>query len=236
MARLAPAEPLTAISRFPEYGAEGFDTIWTTIVRTPVSAGQLVDNFLDASHFPFVHTGTFGDEKASEVVDEGIERDGWLVRTVFSTWYKNFDDPLVATGEHAAVQPQDLLKEGGASTTVYLRLFFPVTGAKLLILFVCLDGDAVGPGVGLGGEVEGQEPVGQVLEDSEVLREDAQLVVDEGLGRLGRIDVVAQEHLVQDRGLLGLGHRPGHDRVLDPRDRSTRAGGGRRTARGRCTP
>ena len=137
MVWLAPAEPLTDISRFPEYEADGFDTIWTTIVRTPVSAAQLVDNFLDASHFPFVHTGTFGDDKASEVVDEGIERDDWLVRTVFSTWYKNFDDPLVVTGEHPAVQPQDLLKEGGASTTVYLRLFFPVTGATLSILFVC---------------------------------------------------------------------------------------------------
>ena len=137
MVWLAPEEPTVDISRFPEYDADGFDTIWTTIVRTPVSAAQLVDNFLDASHFPFVHTQTFGDEKASEVVDEGIERDGWLVRTVFSTWYRNFDDPLVAPGEHPAVQPQDLLKEGGASMSVYLRLCFPVTGATLSILFVC---------------------------------------------------------------------------------------------------
>ena len=138
MVWLAPAEPLTDISRFPEYERRrvrhDLDHHRPHAGRAPA---QLVDNFLDASHFPFVHTGTFGDEKASEVVDEGIERDGWLVRTVFSTWYKNFDDPLVATGEHPDVQPQDLLKEGGASTTVYLRLFFPVTGATLSILFVC---------------------------------------------------------------------------------------------------
>jgi vanillate O-demethylase monooxygenase subunit len=134
---LAPEEPRCPIPDFREWETEGFDQIWTTIVSTTVGAGQLVDNFLDASHFPFVHAGTFGDAKASVVVDDGIVREGWLVRTEFSTWYRNSDDPLVATGEHQAVQPQDLLKQGGASMTVYLRLFFPVTGATLSILFAC---------------------------------------------------------------------------------------------------
>jgi len=137
MVWLAPEEPLSDLHPLDEWDDPAFDRIWTSIVRTPVSAAQLVDNFLDASHFPFVHTQTFGDDKAAVVVDEGIERDGWIVRTVFSTWYKNFDDPAVATGEHEAVQPQDLLKQGSASMTVYLRLFFPVTGATLSILFCC---------------------------------------------------------------------------------------------------
>ncbi len=134
---MAPDEPLGPIPDFPEWEADGFDSISTTIVRTPVSAGQLVDNFLDASHFPYVHAGTFGDPMAAEVHEDGIEREGWTVRTVFSTWYRNFDDPLVATGEHPEVQPQDLLKEGSASFIVYLRLYFPVTDATLSILFCC---------------------------------------------------------------------------------------------------
>ena len=134
---LAPEEPRCPLPAFAEWETDGFDRIPTTIVSSPVSAGQLVDNFLDASHFPFVHASTFGDQKASVVVDDGIERDGLVVRTRFSTWYRNLDDPQVATGEHEAVQPQDLLKEGSASMTVYLRLFFPVTGATLAILFSC---------------------------------------------------------------------------------------------------
>jgi vanillate O-demethylase monooxygenase subunit len=137
MVWLAPEEPLCDIHGFAEWDDGAFDRIWTSVVRTQVSAAQLVDNFLDASHFPFVHTQTFGDDKAAVVVEEGIERDGWFVKTVFSTWYRNMDDPLVATGEHEAVQPQDLLKQGSASMTVYLRLFFPVTGATLSILFCC---------------------------------------------------------------------------------------------------
>ena len=64
-------------------------------------------------------------------------REGWEVRTVFSTWYRNYDDPLVATGEHEAVQPQILTKQGNAGLTVYLRLYMPVTGKTMAILFCC---------------------------------------------------------------------------------------------------
>jgi len=134
---LAPEEPLCPMPEFPEWGAEGFDCLRTTFLRTAVSAAQLVDNFLDASHFPYVHEGTFGAPEAAEVHEDGIERDGWFVRTLFRTWYRNYDDPLVATGEHEAVQPQDLLKQGSASFTVYLRLFMPVTGKTMAILFCC---------------------------------------------------------------------------------------------------
>ncbi len=137
---LAPEEPVCDLHEFPEWDAgpdQGYDRIWSTVLRTPVSAAQLVDNFLDASHFPYVHTQTFGDDKAALVVDEGVERDGWVVRTVFDTWYRNFDDPLVATGEHEAVQAQRLLKQGDAGLTVYLQLYFPVTEATLSILFCC---------------------------------------------------------------------------------------------------
>ena len=133
---IAPEEPVCDLHDFPEWDAPGFDRIWSTVVQTPVSAAQLVDNFLDASHFPFVHTATFGTDEAARVVDRGIERDGWVVRTVFDTWYRNFDDPLAGT-EHAEVQPQVLLKQGDAGLTVYLRLTFPVTGSTLAILFCC---------------------------------------------------------------------------------------------------
>lgn len=134
---LAPAEPLAPLPDFPEWDADGFDTFWNEPRPTPTSAAQLVDNFLDASHFPFVHTGSFGTDEASLVVNEPVTRDGWTVSTTFDTWYRNFDDPLVATGEHPEVQPQRLLKQGTAGYAVYLRLEFPVTGATFAILFVC---------------------------------------------------------------------------------------------------
>ena len=134
---LAPDEPLAPLPAFPEWGAEGFDGFWNEPRATTVSAAQLVDNFLDASHFPFVHTATFGTDEAALVVNEPVTSEHWQVRTTFDTWYRNFDDPLVATGEHPEVQPQRLLKAGSASYSVYLRLGFPVTGATFSILFCC---------------------------------------------------------------------------------------------------
>jgi vanillate O-demethylase monooxygenase subunit len=139
---LAPEEPSAELPEFGWFDEEAYDSAMTTIVRTPVSAAQLVDNFLDAAHFPFVHPASFGVDEASEVHDRGIERDGWAVETVFDTWYRNFDDPLVATGEHEAIQPQVLTKRGLASMTVVLTLEFPVTGSTLAILFVCTPEDA----------------------------------------------------------------------------------------------
>lgn len=134
---LAPDEPLAPLPAFPEWGGAGFDCFWNEPRETTASAAQLVDNFLDASHFPFVHTATFGTDEAALVVNEPVTRDGWAVETTFDTWYRNFDDPLVATGEHPEVQPQRLLKQGTAGLSVYLRLQFPVTGATFAILFCC---------------------------------------------------------------------------------------------------
>ena len=134
---LAPLEPLAPLPAFPEFGTPGFDQTSSTIVRTPVSAAQLVDNFLDAAHFPFVHAATFGTGEAARVEESGIERGGWTVETTFSTWYRTMDDPLVATGEREALQPQDLFKQGYAGYSVTLRLSFPTLGWTIGILFCC---------------------------------------------------------------------------------------------------
>lgn len=134
---LAPLEPLAPLPSFDEWGAAGFDLTSSTIVRTPVSAAQLVDNFLDAAHFPFVHAATFGTGEAAKVEESGIQRGEWTVETTFSTWYRTMDDPLVTSGEREALQPQDLFKQGYAGYAVTLRLSFPTLGWTIGILFVC---------------------------------------------------------------------------------------------------
>jgi len=178
---IAPEEPLADLPTFEWYGADGYDSAMTELVRTPVSAAQLVDNFLDAAHFPFVHTATFGVDEASEVHDRGIASDGWAVETIFDTWYRNGDDPLVATGEHEAIQPQVLTKRGLASTTVVLTLGFPVTGATLAILFVCTPETATATRVykmisrnDFGGDAA--RMTGCVVEEDEILREDLSIL------------------------------------------------------------
>jgi phenylpropionate dioxygenase-like ring-hydroxylating dioxygenase large terminal subunit len=128
---LAPEEPASPIHEFRDWDDPSFDRAMSTVVRTRAGAAQLVDNFLDAAHFPFVHAATFGTPEAAFVSDNGIMREGWSVTTTFNTWYR----------EAGEVQPQLLRKTGSASLTVELRLDFPRTGMTIAILFCCTPED-----------------------------------------------------------------------------------------------
>jgi phenylpropionate dioxygenase-like ring-hydroxylating dioxygenase large terminal subunit len=134
---LAPSEPVCDLHDFREWDDPSFDRAWTAPRRTSAGAGQLTDNFLDASHFPTVHASTFGVAESAYVAPHDVVRDGWEVRTVYDTWYANRDDPLVETGAHPLVQPQELHKIGRPFSCVLLRLKFPLTGATITILFSC---------------------------------------------------------------------------------------------------
>lgn len=135
---LAPEEPVCDLPDFWEWDDASFDTSWNTPRRTTAGAGQLCDNFLDAAHLPTVHTGTFGVEEDRFIPPQEVDRDGWVASTTYRVLYKNHDDPLVASGEHPLVQPQDLYKECRPATTAFIRLHFPLTGKTLSILFSCL--------------------------------------------------------------------------------------------------
>lgn len=124
---LAPEQPVSDRHPFPEWGDLEFVTARSELVRTNAGAALLVDNFLDAAHFPFVHAATFGVDDAAEVHDRGVTRDGWEVSTVFETWYR----------EKGSIERQLLAKTGNASLTVKLRLDFPETGMCVAILFCC---------------------------------------------------------------------------------------------------
>ena len=104
-------------------------------VRTPVSAVQLIDNFMDAAHFPFVHTATFGVDGAFDVANDEIVRDGWVVRSTFSAPYQNHDDPGVHTGEHPLIQDHTVTKVGHAGCNASLELRFPVTDGVFGIVY-----------------------------------------------------------------------------------------------------
>ena len=135
---LAPEAPVCDIPDFKEWDDPSFDRSWNEPRRTTAGAFQLTDNFLDATHLPFVHTGTFGTGDDSVLPPHEVERVGGRAWTTYVTPYRNYDDPLVATGEHPLVQEHTLFKELAPATTAFIRLGFPLTGGVLAILFSCL--------------------------------------------------------------------------------------------------
>ena len=100
---LAPEQPLAPFPAFPEWEAYGVDRARSKVVRTPTCAASLLDNFLDAAHFPFVHAGTFGVQ----------------------------DDGPLGTGD--GVVQHTVTKTAGPSTTVHLRLDLPGTTIGILL-------------------------------------------------------------------------------------------------------
>ncbi|MCU1396328.1 MAG: putative oxidoreductase, Rieske [2Fe-2S] region [Ilumatobacteraceae bacterium] len=134
---IAPETPNAPLPPLPGWHEAGFLTATCATVRTPVSAVQLIDNFMDAAHFPFVHPASFGVEDAFEVNSDEIVREDWLVRSAFTAPYQNHDDPLVATGEHPLVQPHEVTKVGYAACNASLELRFPMTDGLFTIMYSC---------------------------------------------------------------------------------------------------
>ena len=137
----APEEPVCDIPDFKEWDDASFDRSMNAPRRTSASAVHLTDNFLDATHLPFVHTGTFGVDSGGALPLHDVHRDGWRAWTTYVTPYRNYDDPLVVTGAHPLVQEHHLFKELAPATTALIRLQFPLTGGVLAILFACLPED-----------------------------------------------------------------------------------------------
>lgn len=134
---MAVEEPVTPFPEFEEWGLDGYDCVMNAPRRSTSGAGQLVDNFMDATHLPTVHTGTFGVADSTFLPPYEVETDTDRAWCWTRIEYRNLDDPLVATGEHPEIQPQDLLKRSEGPTTAYVRLEFPVTGATIAFLFAC---------------------------------------------------------------------------------------------------
>jgi vanillate O-demethylase monooxygenase subunit len=127
MVWLAPAEPLTGIPEFPEWDAPGVTTARATTVRTAVGAGQLVDNFLDAAHFPYVHAASFGVDDGEPLDGGDVVAENGRVTATFATAYRDGGEVLQHT----------VRKTAGPAFTVHLRLELG-DKATLGILFACV--------------------------------------------------------------------------------------------------
>lgn len=64
---LCPGKPLGRIPEIPQEANPEFRRLNTAFQQWAVSATRITDNFMDFSHFPFVHTATFGGAQETVV-------------------------------------------------------------------------------------------------------------------------------------------------------------------------
>jgi phenylpropionate dioxygenase-like ring-hydroxylating dioxygenase large terminal subunit len=203
---LAPEPPVCDLHEFPEWDDRGFVRAATPPRRTPAGALQLADNFLDAAHFPTVHTQTFGTPEAAYVSPHEVERAGWEVRTTYHAPYRNHDDPLVASGEHPLIQDHVLTKVGRPAAAVRLTLDFPVTGERLAILFACQPETATSTRVykqmarsGYGVAVEASERIAELVAYEDLVLDEDLAILERYRDRSLALDLKVEVHSRADR-------------------------------------
>lgn len=63
-------QPANDLPPFPEWDQPGFaQAVCDPILHVPAHGPRLIENFLDAAHFPFVHEGVLGDQAHAEMED-----------------------------------------------------------------------------------------------------------------------------------------------------------------------
>jgi vanillate O-demethylase monooxygenase subunit len=95
----------------------------------------LADNFLDMAHFPFVHTGTFGDAQALTVPAYEVEREGFGFTAHYEHDFANREDPGVAMGERPLIQRRLLTYRYHAPFHLELAIEFLDAGGTNVIGF-----------------------------------------------------------------------------------------------------
>ncbi|MEO1060882.1 MAG: Rieske 2Fe-2S domain-containing protein [Actinomycetota bacterium] len=218
MVWIAPSEPVLGLPEIPEWCDPTFDRIPTVPRRTTASAAQLMDNFVDATHFATVHTATFGVPDRTELEHTPVTTEGWTASTRYTTWYLNHDDPLVATGEHELAQPHVVEKTALPPFAVFMRLAFPLTDQIISILYAMqpesLDSTRIYKLMARNDFGGDPELIADMLEfEDRVLDEDLE-VLEAYRSKAVHLDPTVEVHCRADR--LSLAYRRQLRRLVDP--------------------
>lgn len=140
---LAPEPPLAPL--LDEFDSDGDDSFLRAPLeptRATVSAGLMIDNFLDMAHFPFVHAATIGTPESAVVHDLAIDRDGFGMVLHSEHPFPNHEDPGVAEGVRPLVQTRRLTYTYRAPFSIRLRIDYLEAGGTNVIDFFVQPEDA----------------------------------------------------------------------------------------------
>lgn len=70
---VCPGRPTCEIPDFPQWGQPGFQIVHCGPYTMQASGPRAIENFLDVTHFPFVHQGLLGDPAHAEIADYEVE-------------------------------------------------------------------------------------------------------------------------------------------------------------------
>ena len=205
---LAPEEPLAPLVEVdPPAGAHVGMLAPTRFTADP---GNLIDNFLDVAHFPFVHAGTFGLEQSDQVDEYELRStaNGFVAATEHE--FANHEDPGVKAGIRPLVQRRRMTYTYAPPFTTTLRLDFVDAEGTNLILFA-IQPERPGPGplasvrvftVLLRNDVPAEALAEAIAFEQAVLDED--VVVQRTLRTALPLDLTTEVHTKADKLTIEL--------------------------------
>jgi phenylpropionate dioxygenase-like ring-hydroxylating dioxygenase large terminal subunit len=130
---VALEEPAMPLPAFPEWDDEAYRKIRIPQYDWHCSAARRVENFVDFSHFAWVHEGILGDRSRPEIPDHDV------VRTANTLWFRlGIEEPATTlkgdTGEAATIQREP--SHYTISMPFTVRLDQPLEDGRHFVLFV----------------------------------------------------------------------------------------------------
>jgi len=137
------------VSDVPEF--HGLDDDYHLVITGPYDVGtsgpRAVENFLDLSHFPFIHTGYLGEEPYTEMDDYDVEIIDNEIRVTNATVYQpraniNSEEGVKVVYSYRVLRPLVVMltKEpganGGKPTDLILMVNQPLEETRIRVWFV----------------------------------------------------------------------------------------------------
>jgi phenylpropionate dioxygenase-like ring-hydroxylating dioxygenase large terminal subunit len=123
-------EPRRPIVEFPEFDRPGYRAFFFGRHRWKTSAARMIENFMDVSHFPWVHPGSLGDRAKPLIPAIAVKRgDGELSFEVESDGRSRTDPPRITTDRvtYRVILPFTIYNERITPAGDRLVLFFLAT-------------------------------------------------------------------------------------------------------------
>ena len=132
---ISPDEPLTGLLPVAEFDEAGWHHVPMPRVEGRYGMGLLLDNQLDAGHFPFVHRTTFGASAGDPLPAYEVERDGLGFEVRLRVPIAARNDVTDAAGARPLQQYRTMTYRYAAPSTLFLRLDYEEMGGSTGILF-----------------------------------------------------------------------------------------------------
>jgi phenylpropionate dioxygenase-like ring-hydroxylating dioxygenase large terminal subunit len=198
---LAPEEPWAPLPALPEFDDDAFGQVLVGPQTWRAGAAQMTENFLDVSHFPFVHSGTFGVEADAVVPPFSVERDGLAFSYRYGHQFRNGEEVAKLHGATSPEQRRLIRSDFFAPFGVIFRIDYLETGVVTVVFSAVapIDGDTSRLFSILLGTDMVTGDLGEALEFEEKILWEDQVALEGYRQREMVLDLDRQYHTAADR-------------------------------------